>query len=87
MVTFVLEIEMILCCDYGSWFLAAEREETMSSDVCAGVNVRRTREEVQGLVLRGMEDEIETVAGRATTSKLLTYCGWLSASMRRLPRP
>jgi len=59
----------------------------MSSDVCTGVNVRRTRGEVRSLVLRGIEDEVETVAGRAITSKLLTYCGWLGASVRRLPRP
>ena len=36
----------------------------MSSDVCAGVNVRRTPGEVRSLVLRGMEDEVETVVGR-----------------------
>jgi hypothetical protein len=48
----------------------------------------RTRgDEVRSLGLRRMEDEAETVAGRAITSKLVTHCGWLSASVGRLPRP
>jgi len=42
--------------------------------VCWG-NIHRTRgDEVQSLGLRGMEDEAESVAGRAITSKLLTHC-------------
>jgi hypothetical protein len=42
---------------------------------------------VQSLRLRRIEDKVKTVVSRAITSKLVTYCKWLSASVGRLLRP